>query len=150
MQEIKLAKWVLEVDVEQTREFYSKDFEICGCLNCTNFFESIKNVEPSVADVFENLGIDPLKPGHLSDFRAMEEGKHEYIGSYHFIGKVLNGDLCNKENWNASNTVQLKNFTIGFSNDLDFVPEDFPYPLVQMEFVALMSWVLQDETEKLN
>jgi len=145
MQEIKLAKWVLEVDEEQTREFYSKDFDICSCLNCKNFLESIKNLDASVADAFKSLGINPMKPGHLSDLSAKDEGMHEYIGSYHFVGKVLNGELCTKENWNASNTVQLKNFTIGFSNDLEFVPEDFPFPIVQVEFVALMPWVLKEE-----
>jgi len=137
MQEIKLAKWVLEVDMEQTREFYSKDFEICDCLNCTNFLASTKNLDASVVAVFKSLGIDPMKPGHLSDFSAMDEGMHEYMGSYHFVGKVLEGELCTKENWEASNTVQLKNFTIGFTDDLEFLPDDFPQPVVQLE---LMPW----------
>ena len=139
---IKIAKWLLEVDIEQTREFYRKDIEMCTCLNCRNYVKATQTLNASIISIFNSLGIDPAKPGQLSDFPAIEEVMHEYIGSYRFFGKVIDGELCSNENWNDNNTVQIENFTFGFSNEREFLLDDFPQPVVQLEFIALMPWNL--------
>lgn len=134
--QIKIAKWLLEVDIEKTREFYRKDIEMCTCLNCRNYVKATQTLNASMS-IFNSLGIDPAKPGQLSDFPAIEEGMHEYIGSYRIFGKVIDGELCSNENWNDNNTVQIENFTFGFSNGMEFL-QDFPQLVVQLEFVGLM------------
>lgn len=86
-QMIKIAKWLIEVNVVKTREFYNKDLEVCDCLYCDNFVEACKNLKPSVIDVFRKLGINPAKPAHLSEFPSEEDGKRIYIGQYHLVGR---------------------------------------------------------------
>ncbi|MCZ2258441.1 hypothetical protein [Sporosarcina sp. G11-34] len=68
-----------------------------------------------------------------------------YIGNYHLVGRVLTGELCTMSNWNDTNTVQIKNFTFGFSKELELVPNGFQNPVLQLDFEAHIPWVL-DET----
>jgi hypothetical protein len=144
LQQTRIANWLLEVDVEKTREFYNKGTEMCNCLYCNNFVEACKHWDASVASIFNSTGINPAMPGHLSVYSTMEDGKHDYIGNYHLVGTVLEGELCTTSNWKDTNTVQIKNFTFGFSTELDFVPKGFPTPVLQLEFVANIPWVLEN------
>lgn len=32
LNQVKIANWVLEVDVEKTSEFYQNELEVCNCL----------------------------------------------------------------------------------------------------------------------
>jgi hypothetical protein len=146
-QQIRIANWLLEVDVEKTREFYNKGTEVCKCLYCNNFIEACKQLDTAVASIFISLGIDPAMPGHLSDYQTIEDGIREYMGNYHLVGTVLEGEVCTPSNWKDTNTVQIKNFTIGFSKELDFVPKGFPSPVLQLEFVATISWVLEEQPD---
>lgn len=147
VQRVRIAKWLLEVDVDKTREFYNKGIEGCDCLYCNNFAEACKYLDPSVSNVFNKLGIHPAVPGHLSDYPALEDGKRVYMGSYHLAGRVLEGEWCTISTWNDTNTVQIKNFTVGFSKDLELVPKDFPHPILQLEFEAEIPWVLDEKTD---
>lgn len=56
--------------------------------------------------------------------------------------------MSTMSSWNDTNTVRIKNFTIGFSYDLEFVPEGFPNPVVQLEFRADISWVLDEKPDE--
>jgi hypothetical protein len=148
LQQIKIENWLLEVDIDKTREFYNKGIEVCSCLYCNNFVEACKYLDTSVANVFSRLGINPAKPGHLSDYPTNECGIRSYIGIYHLVGRVLEGELCTMSTWNDTNTVRIKNFIIGFSYDLEFVPECFPNPVVQLDFGADISWVLDEKPDE--
>lgn len=148
LQPIKIANWLLEVDGDKTREFYNKGIEGCSCLYCNNFVEACKYLDASVVNVFNKLGIHPDMPTHLSDYPAMEDGMRVYMGSYHLIGKVLEGKLCTMSDWNDTNTIQIKNFTVGFSKDLQFVPKDFPNPVLQLDFEAEIPWVLDEKPDR--
>jgi hypothetical protein len=149
LQQIRIANWLLEVDIDETREFYNKGIEVCSCLYCNNFEEACKHLDSSVATVFRRLGINPAKPGHLSDYPTMEDGIRNYIGSYHLVGRVLEGELCIMSNWKDTKTVQIKNFTVGFSEDLEFVPKGFTNPVLQLDFEASIPWVLDDKPDRI-
>ncbi|WP_183041179.1 hypothetical protein [Salipaludibacillus neizhouensis] len=70
---INLMKWMVEVDINKTKNFYSKDIEFCDCLYCENYMEASKHVDSSVLEIFVALGIAPSKPSHLSEFGEMEK-----------------------------------------------------------------------------
>ncbi len=57
LQQIRIANWLLEVDIDKTREFYNKGIEVCSCLYCNNFLEACKHLDTSVANLFSKLGI---------------------------------------------------------------------------------------------
>lgn len=125
MQQIKFGKWLLETDIEKTLEFYNKDLDVCSCLYCKNFVEAANQLTPNVSDVFAILGINPSKPAHLSYLHTDEADITSYLGNYHLIGRVLEGELCRNSNWNKENTIEMDNFTFGFSKEFEFVPKGF-------------------------
>lgn len=145
MKQIKLMKWLLEVDVDKTRGFYNKDIELCDCLSCENYMEASKQIVSPVLDVFSMLGITPSKPSHLSEYGEMEDGLRLYIGSYHIVGKLVEGEYCTGSEWDETNTAKIQNFTFGFEKELMFVYDEFPRPVLQLEFEALIPWVLNEK-----
>lgn len=147
MNEIRLVKWLLEVDVEKTREFYKNEIAFCTCLYCENYMEACKYLDLSVMEVFTTLGITPSKPSHLSEFGEMEDGLRSYSGSYHVVGKLIEGEYCTDAEWNDANTAQIGNFTFGFDQNLSFVQNDFPLPVLQVSFEVLIPWLLNENPE---
>ena len=47
MKQMGIGNWILEVDVEKTREFYQRYHQItegCDCLFCTNFVAACRTI----------------------------------------------------------------------------------------------------------
>ena len=42
-----------------------------------------------------------------------------YTGNYHFVGRVLEGEVSELSDWNETNTLQLNNFKIGISKKIN-------------------------------
>ena len=147
MEQISLMNWLLEVDVEKTKDFYSKDIELCDCLYCQNYMEACNHIDNSVMEIFATFGINSSKPSHLSFFDEMEDGMRLYHMNYHIVGKLVEGAYCTDSEWNKSNTAEIENFTFGFNKDLIFVHDDFPNPVLQLEIEARIPWVLSEKPE---
>lgn len=147
MERIHLEKWLLEVDLKKTIEFYNKDMDLCHCLYCENFMEASKQNDPYINSVFTRLGIDPSKPVQLSEFGKTEEGLRYYMGSYHLVGELAEGSYCTDSEWNENNTAKIGSFTFGFNKEVVFVDDDFPQPRLQLDFEIQIPWVLDEEPE---
>jgi hypothetical protein len=147
LQQIRIGKWLIEADIDKTREFYNKDISVCNCLYCKNYVEACKNLMTSGSDVFTKLGINPAKPAHLSEFPSEEARTRLYLGHYHLVGRVLEGELCTDTTFNEKNTIEIDNFTVGFSEDLEFVPVGFSNPVLQLSFDAKIPWVLKENPD---
>jgi hypothetical protein len=145
MKRIRLLNWSLEVDVGKTKEFYKEDIEICHCLYCENYMETIKYVDPLIIEVLMMLGINPSKPSHLSEFGEMENGLRLYIGSYHIVGNLIEGKYCTDSEWNETNTAKIGNFTLGFKKELIFVHDELPLPVLQLDFETQIPWILNQK-----
>lgn len=52
LQQIRIANWLLEVDIDKTREFYNKGIEVCSRLYCKNFVKACKHLDISVSNLF--------------------------------------------------------------------------------------------------
>lgn len=142
-----MMNWLLEVDVDKTKGFYGKDIELCNCLYCENYMEACKHLDSPIIEVFTTLGVNPSKPSHLSEFGEMEDGLRLYHGSYHVVGKLVEGLYSTSSEWNDVNTAEVGKFTFAFEKDLMFVHDDFPYPVLQLEFEARIPWVLNEKPE---
>lgn len=147
LQKIRIEKWLIEIDIDRTREFYNKDMEFCNCLYCKNYLDATKFFKPTVNDVFEKFGINPVKPAHLSQFPSEIKSRHLYLGHYYFVGRVLEGELCSNSNYTRLNTIEIENFIYGFSEELEFLPEGLPDPVLQISFEANIPWVLKENPE---
>jgi len=145
MQEIKIHKWILEVDVEKTYEQYkSAKWDLCDCTDCLNYYKAMNNPSEEQEELFKKLGIIPSKCVHLSEYGPFEEGLHLYNGCYHIVGKIKEGEPVDTSSWNEENTADINGFSFVFSNDLDFVPGSFPRPVIQMDFTVSIPWVIED------
>lgn len=98
LQQIRIATWLLEVDIDKTREFYNKGINVCSCLECKKNVVACNHLDPSIAKLFNELGINPAMPAHLSQFPTEETMEKLYIGIYHLIGKVFEGELSTSSN----------------------------------------------------
>lgn len=145
MKQLKVKKWLLEVDVDKTKEFYHKDNELYGCLTCKNYMEASKHLSSPVLEVFSMLGIISSKPSHLSENGEMEDRLHLYIGSYHIVGKLVEGEYCTDSEWVETNTARIQNFTFGFNKELMFVPDELRGPILQLDFEARIPWLLHEK-----
>ncbi|HEK9101661.1 hypothetical protein KFD70_23185 [Bacillus pfraonensis] len=146
MQPIKIGKWILDVDIEKTREFYQKEFDTCKCQDCRNYYILASNeLKPAISDIFSLLGITPSKPAGLSAYPTENSEILLYMGHYHFVGKMLKGPLCTTSHFTEENTIELDGFCLGISEELLFVPEEFPEPILQLEFETKLSYVLHEK-----
>ncbi len=135
--------WVLEVDVNKTKEFYNKDIELCDCVYCENYMEACKQMDPCLLKVLKTLEINPSKPSHLSEYGEVEDFRL-YMGCYHIVGNLVEGEYCTDSDWNGTNTAKIGNFTLGFNKEFTFVHDEFPSPVLQLDFEAKISWVLNE------
>lgn len=147
MKRIRLMKWFLEVDLNRTKEHYSKDCELCECLYCENYRDVCRGMEPTIVEIFTALGIDPAMPSHLSEFGEMEDGLRLYIGNYPLVGKLIEGEDCTDSEWNDSNTARIENFTFGFGKDALYGQEEEPYSALHLEVEAQIPWLLNKKPE---
>lgn len=144
MKQIRLMNWLVEVDVKKTKEFYRGNIELCDCLYCENYMDTCSEIDQTFMEIFAVLGIDPTKPSHLSEFGEVEDGVRLYIGSYHIVGKLVEGEFCTDSEWDDHHTYEMKNYTFGFEKEILFVHDDFPRPVLQIQFEARIPWVLND------
>ncbi|WP_449538969.1 hypothetical protein [Ferdinandcohnia sp. Marseille-Q9671] len=147
MEQIKLKQWLVEIDVTKTKEFYKTEFELCDCLYCKNYYEVSRHLTPPLLEIFKKLGITPSKPIHVDEFGEITSDLRLYIGSYHIVGKLLEGEYCSDSEWSDTNTATVGNYTFGFTRDITFVHEEFPTPVLQIDFEARVPWVLTEKPE---
>lgn len=130
----QIHKWLVDVNVDDTKKAYAQGVEQCDCLECMYFAEAARTWPADVQAFFAQLGIDATQPSHLSVFSDGDELL--YIGSYHVIGTLVEGEPSTLQSWNGSNTLQLQFLTLGFSQELSFVPAPFQKPVLQLNFEA--------------
>jgi len=53
------------------------------------------------------------------------------MGDYHFVGRVLEGELCTVSNFNEMNTIHVENFKLSLT-------EGFPSLVLQLNFESSM------------
>lgn len=145
MKELKIHNWILEVDVKNTYEQYkNKEWDLCDCTYCLNFFQAMKTTSSKLTDLFNSLGIIPSKCVHLSEFGPTESGLYLYMGCYHIIGRIKEGKPVDTSSWDDHNVAEIDNFSFVFSKDLIFVPGSMPSPVVQLDFSVEVPWVIEE------
>lgn len=134
MQKLQLEKWLLEVDVGRTREYYKQDQELCNCVNCKNYREAFTQMDPQITQLFNELGIEPTKPDLLSEFGEAKDGLHHYIGHYYLAGRLIEGEYCSDSDWTSENTATSGNFTFGIAEVEPSEKGDLQIPGLWLEF----------------
>lgn len=146
MTEFTLGGYRLSVDVEATRVYYTAHNEpwiTCGCAGCRNFAGSVRDLPRAVRDFFDALGLDPEKVQELCYYHGTERTVSG-DGWYHLVGTVLEGSSKpgDYQVFPAGWVDIEKDFSVGFKNACELLPEDFPRPCCQMQLNFTVPWVL--------
>jgi hypothetical protein len=147
--QMQFNEWIIEIDLERTKQYYSnhKIEEDCSCLYCDNYRANCEMLSPPLKEFFYQLGIDPRKEGEFMDLNTGDDKLRSIQGMYHIVGRVLSGpdDLDSK--WNEIDLIKIDTYKFGFNRQIYCLPEDFPTPTVQLDFTAVIPWVLEIKPE---
>ncbi|MBP3953134.1 hypothetical protein [Bacillus suaedae] len=149
MEQIKIGAWTIAIDVGKTTSFYDECHlitEDCKCDYCANYVLACEKLPQSVKDLFHSLGIDPRKEGEVSHYLENKDGTHLYHVFYHIVGTIIEGPelwapTTEESETSSPNCVEQNGIDIGFSEDLDLVPEEFPTPTIQFEIQMNVPWI---------
>jgi len=157
MEQKTIAGWTIEYNKEATQTAYAElpnDTLGCNCKTCCNFMKATPTVSKTILAFFEQFGIELLKPAEIYE-NYSENGRVFYGGWYHIVGNYLTGDdvwqPVNKDpnHKHIAPMFQVDDeFKVGFTKDLALVPQGFPTPILQMEVVFSLPWVLEEPYEK--
>lgn len=161
---IKFGNYLLEIDVDRTREFYQsvdKTVEGCQCSGCRNFEKAVNIFPDEVKQFFDQIGVDPAEPAEVYGNCSEDHGRKVFYGGfYHLCGRVIEGDspwvsagqtkeaVINQYHWDSDLTYQITDgYYVGFNNGGALIAENFPRPVVQMEIEFHIPWVLEEEND---
>ena len=135
---IRFDQFIINVDTERTRAFYEAAPGIdCACQGCRNFSLAAASL-PEEARVFlRTLGIAPQKPAETWVNCRQEDGRVLYGGFYHLCGTLLQG----KDGWHTV----TEDFRAVFTEDTALVVPNFPRPVLQLEILASLPWLLDED-----
>ena len=154
----RFANFVLDVDVDRTREFYSRDGRWqCDCQNCRNYDKAILTAPATVLDFLRSMGIDPRKPAEIYSVKGEleEDGTLWYNGWLHVCGVLLECPKTTCKTMGKYNFYAYETnveyfpdpdhpFSILPVKNLALVPNGFPDPVLQLEIDARLPWVLPE------
>ena len=134
MIQINSLGWILQVDTEATMSHYETAMtDICDCAYCRNYVTAFPEHFPKrFLGLLQKIGVDPLKPVHISDVCVNSDNSHEYSGNYDFIGHVI------------KTPDEQHQMDAQFSFDILGWP-----PKLNIQFSVTIPWMLSEEVESL-
>ena len=148
-----VGRWTIEHDPGATAQCYSglPFGPGCTCDNCKNFIAALDVALPSpFRSLAETFGIDVGKPAEIVHYCREDSGAHLFGGSFHIVGRICSGSDGWKpfgENGFVPDFESLAGvIEFGFTSTLALVPQIFEERgLVQLEFMALVPWVIPEQ-----
>lgn len=151
----EFGSYRIDVDVEKTRAFYERAAAItegCKCSGCRNYEAWAKSLSEEPKGIMEKMGVRPEKPAEAFVNGENADGSMFYGGWYHLCGQILEGG---RSSWNASKGcyeidklcfAELgRGFRAAFTENIALLEEGFPEPVIQMEILADIPWLLSGE-----
>ena len=146
------GNYVLDIDVEKTREIYEKlrtVSEKCGCNNCLNFEKATEHLPRHVRALFDKLGVDVKKITECYINTQNNDGSVFYAGFCHLSGRLIQGGnawiqisedrLCFDEKPSAP---VGEAFHMWFQEKCYMVETEFGSTIIEMEFYVNLPWLL--------
>lgn len=118
----------------QTHQVYKtlpSSLESCSCLYCQNYINSIPSLPDWIQCFANRYGIDLAKAVEI--MQIDQEGEHhQFLAIYHVVGEAVVSSYSDEEI-----TLFLD------TEDLDFVPDELPTPVVQVMMELWLPWVVE-------
>lgn len=151
----EFKNYIIDIDVEKTRDFYTRAETItegCDCLGCRNYEKWAMSADTKISQVFRQIGVQMEKASEVYVNCQNEDGSLLYGGFYHICGRILQGGQVwneiseNHRVQNAMSFVDLDDdYRVAFTDDVCLLEKNFPMPVIQMELLANIPWVLPEK-----
>ena len=151
----EFGKYILDIDVEKTGAFYRHAARItdgCTCQGCRNYEKWASSLSGASRAIFEGMGILPEKSPEVYVNCPNSDGSLFYGGFYHLSGTIMQGSEPWKEisvNISALDEYPFFPLTPGFraafTENVALLEKDFPAPVIQMEILANIPFVLPEK-----
>jgi len=137
----------IDVDVERTRRWYETEptvSQCCGCDGCVNYERAADVFPENVKSLFAAMGADVKKPIEVYVNYNNKDGTLFYGGWYHLCGALLSKG---EDTWQVAGGFPFgpHGFRVFFHEDCHLVQETCPRPVLQMEMLADVPWMLKKE-----
>ena len=135
MQELELFGYLVELDLEATRKWYSQtDAWGCSCGHCRNFLEHAKrNTLPgAVSATLKELDIPAEKATYVSELYTDKDGVH-----YQFSYRLARTNL-------AAPSQEVTALGRRCHEPYPYGAPGFPEPHFDLEFWVTLPWILEE------
>lgn len=150
---IRIGNYVLDVDVEATRQGYAGlplITENCLCDSCENYLFAVDSFPEPVRQLFASLGVDVRRASEVFSSFCEDRQEFSYGGFYPIVGRILEQEetlyfQVNDRLWKQNPEMVVRvadKFSVWFTEDCSLVPDGFPQPHLQMEISFYLPWVL--------
>lgn len=144
--------FLADIDVDATRAFYQRHVleNDCQCTGCVNFRKYADVCDPRIREAFEAFGV-PMKcvleiiPEYEEKRVAKQNGGNLYHGFFPVVGNII-GDF-RQEDIIASQRKITDSFRFFLDDAVHLNFENFPRPVLQIDFSAYVPWLLECEND---
>ena len=135
MKKFQIAEWTLLIDILKTKDVYEKIKFRNDIVEWLNYMEACSFKDSRVLAFFDNLGIDILKPSHLSYYPVEEGTMMMYTGSYHLCGEIVEGEM---DGWDLI----IAGHCFSLTQEHDAIPQEMSGNILEISFEVILPWIL--------
>ncbi|MFJ5791098.1 hypothetical protein ACIQXW_17225 [Lysinibacillus sp. NPDC097162] len=139
MGEVRIDDWVLNIELEKTKNLYDSQLEACDCLFCENFRQASLLLQDEVMHFCNALGLNLHKPCLLNAF-PVEGEQVMYSGHYSVCGEIIEGEL---DGWD----MVVGEHCFSLVQDEENLPSAILEPQFQIGFEVVLKWLLPESME---
>ena len=149
------GNYTVDIDVEKTRETYRKLPSVgqaCGCDGCVNFEKAVDVLSAEVRSFFDVLGVDLKRIVECYVNCQTADGALFYGGFCNLCGRLVDGESAWVKDSETSGIYDHGrayyihgDFCVSFQEECHLIEKAFEAPIIQMDFMATIPWVLDRE-----
>jgi hypothetical protein len=159
---LSFGNFVVDVDVEETKKFYTKNNNyICECQVCRNYEKFCEKLTDEEKGFFSSLGIVPECHSEFYGTESDNKNMLFVVGMYYVKGTFINKPELvtitadklielNFETLFPDYSFKIGRYEVIFEiNDIDIesIPVGFPEPILKLKFSITVPWLLDEKYE---
>ena len=153
---IDFQNLTLDIDIEKTKSYYNtaEAVSVCSCQGCRNYEKAVDRLPKEVVSFFSQIGVDIKKAREVYVNNANTDHTIFYAGWYHVCGKLVEketalvyNDITGYHQAGEKAYVITNDFKVTFSSDCNILDSRFPLPAFQLDILANIPWVLEEDID---
>jgi hypothetical protein len=83
----------MNVNIEKTKDYYKSNLEVCSCVACENYINTVSQTYPELVDFLQSIGVDYRKPFETFWLENREDQSIYYEGIQYVVFGEWNQDF---------------------------------------------------------